>query len=108
MDYSKGKLYCQLLIDGENEETIAQKSGISLHDLYRIIEFTDINIARKYLKYFCDGYINYVCLSWPGVDESCVRLEAAKGIALSKIILKGNRNLSSCLADWGMMTKAGD
>ena len=42
MDYSKGKLYCQLLKDGENEEIIAQKFGISLHDLYRIIEFTDI------------------------------------------------------------------
>ena len=69
MDYSKGKLYCQLLIDGENEEVISAKENISLHDLYRIMEFTDINIARKYLKYFCDGYINYVCLSWPGVDE---------------------------------------
>ena len=69
MDYSKGKLYCQFLIDGENEETISSKENISLHDLYRIIEFTDINIARKYLKHFCDGYINYVCLSWPGVDE---------------------------------------
>lgn len=69
MDYSKGKLYCQLLKDGENEEIISQKFGISLHDLYRIIEFTDINVARKYLKHFCDGYINYVCLCWPRFDE---------------------------------------
>ena len=69
MDYSKGKDYCAALKSGISEHDIARNEQLTLPELYRVVEFTDIDVARQHLEHFCDGYINYMCLAWPGYDE---------------------------------------
>ena len=60
---------CKKLQQGVAEEVIAAYHGITLPELYNLVDFENGEIARKYLKHFCNGYINYVCLCWPNCDE---------------------------------------
>ena len=69
MDFTKGEEYCHLLQCGEEEKTIAAKFHISFQELYNVVDYADPEISRTYLKHFCNGYINYVCLCWPNCDE---------------------------------------
>lgn len=69
MNFKKGKSYCDKLLAGIDEVSIINDENIDIEELYRVVEFTDIDIARSKLKYFCKGYINYMCLCWPGYDE---------------------------------------
>ena len=61
--------FCEKLQQGIDENVIATYNGLSLPELYNLVEFEDIEVARKYLKHFCRGYINNICLSWPNFDE---------------------------------------
>ena len=52
MDYSKGKDYCAALTSGISEHEIARNEQLTLSQLYRIIEFTDIDVAGSTLNIF--------------------------------------------------------
>ena len=65
----KGSEYCLELQRGVSEEEIAEREKLSIVELYRIIEYVDIEIARKYLKYFCKCIANGICFCHPTQDE---------------------------------------
>ena len=70
MDVKKGKEYCAALLDGTSEEELAERENISMRDLYYIVEYEDVKVARKYLKHFCDAYNAGICFIWPLRDEA--------------------------------------
>lgn len=69
MDFSRGKHYCELLKSGTKEDEIVAAEGISIQELYNVVDYADPAVSRAYLKHFCSSYVNYVCLSWPLADE---------------------------------------
>lgn len=68
-DRAKAPEICKKLIAGVDENVIAAYHGITLPELYNIVEVAERDIACTHLKHFCRGYINNVCLSWPNYDE---------------------------------------
>lgn len=69
MDFSKGKEYCEALCNGADENDLAAKEGLSIQDLYHVVDYTDGSVARKHLKHFCVGFANSICFCWPLCDE---------------------------------------
>ena len=69
MDFRKGKEYCTALKAGVDENILAVNEGLSIHELYGIVGFEDITVARAYLKHYCNGIGNSLCFIWPLYEE---------------------------------------
>jgi hypothetical protein len=69
MDFAKGKEYCAALCAGADENALAAKEALSIQELYGVVGFEDITVARTYLKHYCGGIANSLCFCWPFYDE---------------------------------------